>query len=78
MTANESLLIQFIKKSVITVGSPSVGRCIRSPSLHISETIHFFFLISCMRLGHHKVTEVIFEKIVWGLKREKTLFWGHL
>ena len=29
-----------------------------SPSLNISETAHCFFLIFCMKLGHHKGTKV--------------------
>ena len=29
-----------------------------SPSLNISETVHCFFLIFCMKLGHHKGTKV--------------------
>ena len=29
-----------------------------SPSLNISETAHWFFLIVCMKLGHHKGTKV--------------------
>ena len=28
------------------------------PSLNISETAHWFFLIFCMKLGHHKGTKV--------------------
>ena len=29
-----------------------------SPSLNISETAYCFFLIFCMKLGHHKGTKV--------------------
>ena len=28
------------------------------PSLNISETVHWFFLIFCMKLEHHKGTKV--------------------
>ena len=28
------------------------------PSLSISESAHWFFLIFCMKLGHHKGTKV--------------------
>ena len=37
---------------------PSVVRPSVGPSLDISETVHQFFLIFCMKLGHHKGTKV--------------------
>ena len=40
------------------------------PSLNISETAHWFFLIFCMKLGHHKdrkVTEPDFWKKIVGV-----------
>ena len=35
----------------------SVGPLVR-PSLNISETVHWFFLIFCMKLEYHKGTKV--------------------
>ena len=37
---------------------PSVRWSVRGPSVNISETIHWFFLIFCMKLEHHKGTKV--------------------
>ena len=34
------------------------GPSVRGPSLNISETVHWFFLIFCMKLEHHKGTKV--------------------
>ena len=38
---------------VITHVRPSVGPSVR-PSLNISETVNWFFLIFCVKLGHDK------------------------
>ena len=52
-----------------------------SVSLNISETVHLFFLIICMKLGHHKgkkVTEPDFEKKSFGVTNGgNPPFWGH-
>ena len=63
--------------------SPSVGWSIRllfCPSLDISETFISFFIIFCMKLGHHKGTKVtepdFWKKILWGHKWEKKHFEG--
>ena len=53
---------------VIALVSPLVRPSV-SPSLNISENAHWFFLIFCMKLGHHKgtkVTEPDFWKIILG------------
>ena len=34
------------------------GPSIHGPSLNISETVHCFFLIFCIKLEHHKGTKV--------------------
>ena len=51
------------------------------PSSNISETAHWFFLIFCMKLGHHKGTKVtepdFWRKILGGHKWGKTPFLGH-
>ena len=39
---------------IALVRGPSVVR----PFLNISETVHWFFLIFCMKLEHHKGTKV--------------------
>ena len=50
------------------------------PSLNISETVHLFFLIFCMKLVDHKGTEVTepdFWKKSWGVTNGgKPHFWG--
>ena len=44
---------------VITLVRSSVGlSVVHDPSLNTSETVHQFFLIFCMKLGHHKGTKV--------------------
>ena len=59
---------------------PSVSLSV-SPSLNISETAHWFFLIFCIKLGHHKgtkVTEPDIWKKSWGVTNGgKTPFSGH-
>ena len=45
-----SLVIALVRWSVVRW---SVG-----PSVNISETVHWFFLIFCMKLEHHKGTKV--------------------
>ena len=48
-----------IESIVIAVVSPwSVVRPSVRPSLNISETVHWFFLIFCMKLEDHKGTKV--------------------
>ena len=49
----ESLVIALVSWLVCPSIGPSVG-----PSLNISETVHQFFLIFCMKLGHYKGTKV--------------------
>ena len=56
-----SLVITLVRQSV----GPSVCLSVRlsvgpsaRPSLNISETAHWFFLIFCMKLGYHKGTKV--------------------
>ena len=49
---------------------PSVRGPLVRPSLNISETAHWFFLIFCMKLEHHKgtqMTEPDFWKKSWGV-----------
>ena len=52
------------------------------PSLNISETAHYFFLVFCMKLGHHKGTKVtepdFWKKILGFTNGEKNHFWGIL
>ena len=38
---------------------------VRGPSLNISETVHWFFLIFCMKLEHHKGTKVFSALLFW-------------
>ena len=45
-----SLVIALVRWSV---RGPSVR-----PSLNISKTVHWFFLVFCMKLEHHKGTKV--------------------
>ena len=49
-----------------------------SPSINISETVHCFFLIFCMKLEHHKGTKVtepdFWKKILEGYKWGKNPF----
>ena len=63
-----SLVIALVRRSMVR------------PSLNISETAHFFFLIFCMKLGHYKgtkVTEPDFWKKIWGSQiGENPHFWG--
>ena len=54
----ESLVITLVRLSVVR--GPSVVR----PSLNISETVHWFFLIFCIKLEHHKGTKVT-EPDIW-------------
>ena len=65
---------------VIALVRPLVHRSI-IPSLNISETVHWIFLILCMKLGHHKGTEVtesdFWKKIFGGSQMGETPhFWG--
>ena len=50
------------------------------PSLNISETVHWFFLIFCMKLEYHKGTKVtepdFWKKILGGHKWGKTPILG--
>ena len=51
------------------VRGPSVRPWSVGPSLNISETVHWFFLIFCMKLVHQKgrkVTQPYFEKNLGG------------
>ena len=50
---------------------PSVSPSVVRPSLDISETVHWFFLIFCIKLEHHK------GKKSWGSQMgEDPHFWG--
>ena len=41
-----------------SICGPSVCALVGDPSLNILGTVHNFFLIFCMKLGHHKGTKV--------------------
>ena len=62
-------------------GPWSVRSSVSGPSLNISETVHQFFLIFCMKLGYHKGTKLtepgVGKKILLGRKWGKFQFWGH-
>ena len=66
---------------VIVLVRWSVRWSVRGPSVNISEAVHWFFLIFCMKLEHYKgtkVTEPDFEKKSWGVTNGgKSPFWGY-
>ena len=83
---NYSKIIVHFETSIQPPGSlvfhPSVVRpFVCGPSLNISETANWFFLIFCMKLGHQRVQKwqsPIFEKKSWGVTNGgKPPFWGH-